>query len=111
MCGGTLEIVPCSHVGHVFRSRMPYKLTTANSFRRNLARLAEVWMDEFKVYFYERTNEQLVGMQGTTALPIFSISLMLVMLHLDLFFLTNTLLSCQPRVAVMPCFVYKVIRV
>ena len=70
MCGGTLEIIPCSHVGHVFRSRMPYKLTTANSFRRNLARLAEVWMDEFKVYFYERTNEQLVCMQGTTALFI-----------------------------------------
>ena len=27
-------------------------------------------MDEFKVYFYERTNEQLVCMQGTTALFI-----------------------------------------
>ena len=60
MCGGTLEIVPCSHVGHVFRSRSPYKGTKGQALRRNLARVAEVWMDEFKFYYYERTNQKMV---------------------------------------------------
>ncbi|PAV76330.1 hypothetical protein WR25_27017 [Diploscapter pachys] len=60
MCGGTLEIVPCSHVGHVFRKRSPYKWRTGvNVLKRNSIRLAEVWLDEYKQYYYERINNQL----------------------------------------------------
>ena len=49
MCGGTLEIVPCSHVGHIFRKRSPYKWrTNVNVVVRNSVRLAEVWLDDYK---------------------------------------------------------------
>lgn len=60
MCGGTLEIVPCSHVGHIFRKRSPYKWRTGvNVVKKNSIRLAEVWMDEYKNYYYERFNYDL----------------------------------------------------
>ena len=46
MCGGTLEIVPCSHVGHIFRKRSPYKWRSGvNVLRRNSIRLAEVGLE------------------------------------------------------------------
>lgn len=41
MCGGSLEIIPCSHVGHVFRRRFPYKVDK-HKVQKNLVRLAEV---------------------------------------------------------------------
>lgn len=43
MCGGKLEIIPCSHVGHIFRKRSPYKWRSGtNVLKRNSVRLAEV---------------------------------------------------------------------
>jgi len=60
MCGGTLEIVPCSHVGHIFRKRSPYKWRSGvNVLRRNSIRLAEVWLDEYKKYYYDRIGWDL----------------------------------------------------
>ncbi|GBN14221.1 Polypeptide N-acetylgalactosaminyltransferase 5 [Araneus ventricosus] len=54
MCGGTLEIVTCSHVGHVFRKSTPYTFPggTSKIVNHNNARLAEVWLDEWKDFFY-----------------------------------------------------------
>ncbi|GFS11595.1 polypeptide N-acetylgalactosaminyltransferase [Elysia marginata] len=60
MCGGVLEIVPCSHVGHIFRKRSPYKWRSGvNVVKKNAIRLAEVWMDDYKNYYYERFNYDL----------------------------------------------------
>ncbi|KAM6398599.1 polypeptide N-acetylgalactosaminyltransferase 5 [Pluvialis apricaria] len=54
MCGGEIEIVPCSRVGHIFRNDNPYSFPKdrVRTVERNLARVAEVWMDEYKELFY-----------------------------------------------------------
>ncbi|XP_041979077.1 putative polypeptide N-acetylgalactosaminyltransferase 9 isoform X3 [Aricia agestis] len=57
MCGGTLEIIPCSHVGHIFRKRSPYKWRTGvNVLKKNSVRLAEVWLDDYAKYYYQRVG-------------------------------------------------------
>lgn len=50
-CGGSLEVHPCSHVGHVFPKKAPYVRSKALA---NSVRAAEVWMDEFKEVYYHR---------------------------------------------------------
>lgn len=46
MCGGQLELVPCSRVGHIFRKRQPYTFPGGvdKILVKNNMRLAEVWL-------------------------------------------------------------------
>ncbi|XP_065082981.1 putative polypeptide N-acetylgalactosaminyltransferase 9 isoform X2 [Ochlerotatus camptorhynchus] len=56
MCGGSMQIVPCSRVAHIQKRGHPYLSQTPggyNSIKRNTVRLAEVWMDEYALFYYE----------------------------------------------------------
>ncbi|XP_003391785.2 PREDICTED: polypeptide N-acetylgalactosaminyltransferase 1-like [Amphimedon queenslandica] len=56
MCGGKLELIPCSRVGHIFRKSQPYSFPGGvdTILIRNNMRLAEVWMDEYKEHYYAK---------------------------------------------------------
>ncbi|XP_056278366.1 polypeptide N-acetylgalactosaminyltransferase 6 [Pseudoliparis swirei] len=57
-CGGQLEILPCSVVGHVFRTKSPHTFPKGTAvITRNQVRLAEVWMDDYKKIYYRRNKE------------------------------------------------------
>ncbi len=60
MCGGRVEVIPCSKVGHLFKPRLPYSFGSGPSgkvIQRNLIRVAEAWMDEYKDIYYATQKE------------------------------------------------------
>ena len=53
MCGGSVMTVPCSRVGHAFRPRIPFTFPMGYGvMEKNLIRIAEVWMGNYKELFY-----------------------------------------------------------
>ncbi|XP_067247602.1 probable polypeptide N-acetylgalactosaminyltransferase 8 isoform X3 [Chanodichthys erythropterus] len=48
LCGGSIEIIPCSKVAHIERAHKPYMPNLSGVMKRNALRVAEVWMDEYK---------------------------------------------------------------
>jgi len=74
MCGGAIEIVPCSRVGHIFRTFSPYKWTTKVKLPEyNYKRVAAVWMDHYQEIYYDRvgrtpdSRERNIGDFGSVA--------------------------------------------
>ncbi|ESO97702.1 hypothetical protein LOTGIDRAFT_104326 [Lottia gigantea] len=52
-CGGKIEIVPCSRVGHIYRQVQPNNDKNDVNIKRNLLRVAHTWMDEYQQYVYD----------------------------------------------------------
>jgi len=68
MCGGRLEIIPCSRVGHVFRKRRPYSSTSSageDTQTRNSLRVAKVWLGPYIEHFYATVK----GVEAMSAGP------------------------------------------
>ncbi|XP_012214595.1 polypeptide N-acetylgalactosaminyltransferase 1 isoform X2 [Linepithema humile] len=58
-CGGSIEIAPCSHVGHLFRKSSPYTFPggMGDILYSNLARVASVWMDDWAEFYFKFNPE------------------------------------------------------
>lgn len=64
MCGGSLEFLPCSRVGHIFRSAHPYSFLQKDTHGLNSKRLAEVWMDDYKRLYYLHRHDLVTADAG-----------------------------------------------
>ena len=68
LCGGRLEIVPCSHIGQVSRSYESMLLNKSKAILLNISmRTAEVWFDEYKTYFYDRVGDPTMDIGDTSS--------------------------------------------
>ncbi|KAA0724455.1 Polypeptide N-acetylgalactosaminyltransferase 18 [Triplophysa tibetana] len=56
LCGGSVEVMPCSRIAHIERAHKPYTEDLATHVRRNALRVAEVWMDDHKNHVYMAWN-------------------------------------------------------
>merc|ERR1719272_2150721 len=69
-CGGRIEIIPCSRVGHLFRepAQRPYEVEVMQVVK-NYARLAQIWYKDYLGTFYDMKPEAVdMKFEGLEAL-------------------------------------------
>lgn len=55
MCGGSLEMLPCSHVGHVYRKATPYTFPkgVSHTINYNIVRTVMVWAPKYQDLYFK----------------------------------------------------------
>eukprot|EP01111_Echinosteliopsis_oligospora_P002542 TRINITY_DN1382_c0_g1_i2.p1 TRINITY_DN1382_c0_g1~~TRINITY_DN1382_c0_g1_i2.p1 ORF type:complete len:389 (-),score=47.78 TRINITY_DN1382_c0_g1_i2:110-1276(-) len=66
VCGGRVEMIPCSHVGHIFNDQSTAPDYVTKSGSKNQIRFAEVWADDYKYLWYQNwgINEATIKNAG-----------------------------------------------
>lgn len=59
LCGGSVEILPCSRVGHIYQNQEAQSPFDQEATLRNKVRIAETWLGSFKETFYRHSPEAL----------------------------------------------------
>ncbi|XP_019905762.2 polypeptide N-acetylgalactosaminyltransferase 15 isoform X2 [Esox lucius] len=54
LCGGSMEVVPCSRVAHLGRHHPPYLLPDQEILQRNKIRIADIWLEAYRKIYYKR---------------------------------------------------------
>ena len=63
MCGGNIEIELCSHVGRIWDdAEVLFNNHSSMEILNISARTAEVWLDSYKTFFYERVGDTEVNL-------------------------------------------------
>ncbi|XP_037701354.1 polypeptide N-acetylgalactosaminyltransferase 15 [Choloepus didactylus] len=57
LCGGSVEILPCSRVGHIYRNQDAHPLLDQEATLQNKVRIAETWLGSFRETFYGHSPE------------------------------------------------------
>jgi polypeptide N-acetylgalactosaminyltransferase len=66
-CGGRVEVIPCSHIGQITRS---YDAIPRNIMLNISMRTAEVWLDEYKVFFQDRIGNHVLDIGDTSSMKM-----------------------------------------
>lgn len=57
LCGGSVEILPCSRVGHIYQNQEANSPPDREATLLNKVRIAETWLGSFKETFYRHSPE------------------------------------------------------
>lgn len=105
-CGGQIEIVPCSHVGHLFRKSSPYTFPggVGEVLNENLARTAVVWMDDWAEFFMRFQNVDRSMVEGLVRVLYF-------LIIFNIYFLTLIYIECYITQIATPIAAVSFVRV